>query len=100
MLLNLWQEDPSFSLRFIVCITTMLMRISYLVNSCLNCEILGNVRYTLLFPIDTVTGLRERIESSPNLSKLFTLTVPSLRVASYKVCFCLDVDLPLPIGII
>ncbi|KAK8797741.1 hypothetical protein WA171_005272 [Blastocystis sp. BT1] len=45
-------------------------------------QLSANVRYTLLFPVDTVEGLRERINASPDKNKLLVIKVPSLRVAS------------------
>lgn len=43
---------------------------------------LANSKFTIMFPIDDVKGLKEKIDASPRKGELFMLYLPSIRVAS------------------
>lgn len=40
------------------------------------------IQYTLLFPVNSVSGLKEKIDQSEKKDSLFLFSIPSLRIAS------------------
>ena len=44
---------------------------------------LDDSKFTIMFPIDEVEGLKQKIDLSPRKDELFMFHLPSLRVASY-----------------
>lgn len=40
------------------------------------------IQYTLLFPVNSISGLKEKIDKSEKKDSLFLFSIPSLRIAS------------------
>ncbi|KAK8812876.1 hypothetical protein WA538_005150, partial [Blastocystis sp. DL] len=47
----------------------------------------NTIQYTLLFPVDSVSGLKEKIDQSEKKDSLFLFSLPSLRIASTSFTF-------------
>ena len=64
---------------------------------------LDDSKFTIMFPIDEVEGLKQKIDLSPRKDELFMFHLPSLRVASYvklweKVVSLIDLLSPIAIS--